>query len=92
LKDTMHPEKPEDWEVALPTDKKVLRKMVEEMLVNDTESKMDDNIIYVPVTSKPKCTCPIKIQTKKRKKHGQLITVQKANNGYYNKCPIHSKL
>lgn len=104
MKDTMYPEKPEDYETAIPIDKKVLRAEIERMIEGGSSS--DDVSNYEPLfwlaknkqlqkENKPtivKCTCPIQIHTKKRDKKKGLIVMKKQNNGYFPHCPIHTKL
>lgn len=98
----MHPEKPEDYETAIPIDKKVLRAEIERMIEGSDPSEPEEPPLFwleknrkLQKENKPtivKCTCPIQIHTKKRDKKKGLIVMKKQNNGYFPHCPIHTKL
>ena len=96
LEDTMQPTKPEDYEVAIPIDKKVLKAEIEKM-IEGTQPILDEPGWMTMALSKPKeppktvkCTCAKQFYTKKRNKKKGLIVMRRQSNGYTNRgCPVH---
>ena len=103
MKDTMLPKSPEDYEVAIPQDKKALRAEVEEMIGGEKKEVEEDVEIPVWGSGPPKggshepvatvkCTCAKQFFTKKRNKKKGLIVMRRRreDNGYTNQgCPVH---
>ena len=90
LKDTLIPKKPEDFEPAIQQDINFLKAEVDRMLTGTVDP--NPIILNLGGTLHPtnKCTCPIKIESKKRKRSGK-ITIKRQDNGYGSGyCPIHN--
>lgn len=91
----MIPTKPEDYEVAIPIDKKILKAEVEGLLkdkpIEYIETFLDASGSWSstkPLSVNAKCTCPKIIVTNKGKKRN--TGFGRISNGYDRRfCPIH---
>lgn len=102
----MIPTKPEDYEPAIPTDKKILKMEVKNMIngfndMTDYDAYIQTKLLLnaeaadVVATEVVKCTCPIKLTLNKKKRKaiesGKLEVIHNVKNGYVIYCPVHSK-